>query len=63
MNPPIEHPVKTLDTMRLLAAAADQSEDICVNLTHRLFADYWVHSKGKKHVLSYEQPTDLWSFL
>ena len=36
--------------MRLLAAAAHHNESICVNLTHKLFAAYWVHNKGKRQL-------------
>ena len=32
--------------MRLLAAAAELNEKVCVPLSHKLFADYWVHNKG-----------------
>ena len=32
--------------MRLLAAAAELNEEVCVPLSHKLFADYWVHNKG-----------------
>ena len=52
---PSEHPIRTLNPMRLLAAAAHLNEKACVPLTHKLFGAYWVHNKGKvlmrKHVL------------
>ena len=32
--------------MRLLAAAAHANQDVCVPLTHKLFAAYWVQNKG-----------------
>ncbi|XP_073256647.1 uncharacterized protein [Porites lutea] len=42
---PFEHPIKTLRPMRLLAAAAELNEEVCVPLSHKLFDDYWVHNK------------------
>lgn len=42
---PSEHPIKTLNPMRLLAAAAHVNQDVCVPLTHKLFAAYWVQNK------------------
>lgn len=42
---PSEHPIRTLTPMRLLAAAAHLDEGICIPLTHKLFAAYWVHNK------------------
>ena len=50
LKTPSEHPIKTLSPMRLLAAAAHHNESICVNLTHKLFAAYWVHNKGKRQL-------------
>jgi len=43
---PSEHPIRTLNPMRLLAAAAHLNEEMCVPLTHKLFGAYWVYNKG-----------------
>lgn len=42
---PSEHPIKTLNPMRLLAAASHLNEKVCVPLTHKLFGAYWVNNK------------------
>ncbi|XP_078380491.1 uncharacterized protein LOC144663421 [Oculina patagonica] len=42
---PSEHPIRTLNPMRLLAAAAHLNEQVCVPLTHKLFGAYWVQNK------------------
>ncbi|KAJ7392756.1 hypothetical protein OS493_010411 [Desmophyllum pertusum] len=42
---PSEHPIKTLNPMRLLAAAAHVNKEVCVPLTHKLFGAYWVQNK------------------
>ena len=48
---PTEHPIKTLNPMRLLAAAAHLNEQVCVPLTHKLFGAYWVENKGTLIIL------------